>query len=169
MKPTRSLPFSVLGLAAAALVFTSLPAAAQSATERTFQNWVVRCDTPAKGAQRCRLLQVVRLKDSGQRLIQVGVARVEGAEAPVASVVLPLGIYLPAGLTIQIDEGEALRAPIEQCARAGCEARLQLTEGLLAQMKAGKQAKYTFQNMLRKDVTIPAPLDGFTKAIAELK
>lgn len=36
-------------------------------------------------------------------------------------------------------------------------------------MKAGKQAKYTFQNMLRKDVTIPAPLDGFTKALAELK
>jgi len=169
MTPIRHTRFAVLGLAAMALVLTSAPASAQSATERTFQNWVVRCDTPANGPQRCRLVQAVRLKDSGQRLVQVGIVRTDGAAAPVVSVVLPLGIYLPAGLTIQVDDGEALRAPIEQCANAGCEARLQLTEGLLAQMKAGKQAKYTFQNMLRKDVTIPAPLDGFTRAFAELK
>lgn len=169
MKPTPGVQSVALGLAAAALLFTSLPAAAQSATERTFQNWVVRCDTPAKGETRCRLVQVVRLKDSGQRLVQVGVSRVEGADAPVASVLLPLGIYLPAGLTLQVDENEALRAPIEQCGRGGCEARLQLTEALLEQMKAGKSVKYTFQNMQRKDVSIPAPLAGFTRAIGELK
>jgi len=169
MRPARRLSTCALGLGAAALLVSSLPAAAQSATERTFQNWVVRCDTPAKGAKRCRMVQVVRLKDSGQRLMQIGVSRVEGADAPMASVILPLGIYLPAGLTIQVDENEALRAPIEQCSRAGCEARLQMTEALAAQMKAGKTAKYTFQNVLRKDVTVPAPLAGFATAFGEMK
>lgn len=158
-----------LGVLSVLLSFVAPPALAQSATERTFQSWVVRCETPASGATRCRMVKVVRLKGSGQRLVRVVIALAEGAQQPVAAVLLPLGVYLPAGLTIRVDEGEALRVPIERCTNAGCEARIQIVDALLKQLRAGTQVTYGFQDGARKDIAIPATLSGFTSAYAELK
>jgi invasion protein IalB len=156
--------------AAFMLAAASLPVAGQSATERTFETWVLRCETSSKGAaSRCRMTQFVSHKESGQRILSLVIARGSGDQPAIATAFAPLGVYLPAGLTLQIDDGAPMKLEYEHCARSGCLVRMRLTQELLAQLKAGKIANYRFQDPNRKDITIPAPLAGFASAFEELK
>ena len=145
------------------------PLFAQSATERTFEGWVLRCETPKGGTSRCRMTQYMTHKESGQRIVSVAIIRDKGDDAPVAMVFVPLGVYLPAGMTLQVDEGAPLKLEYDHCVRGGCLVRTRLVPELIAQLKAGKTVKYGFQNPQRKDIAIPGPLAGFAKAFDELK
>ncbi|HZD27002.1 MAG TPA: invasion associated locus B family protein [Alphaproteobacteria bacterium] len=153
---------ALTGLAAA-------PAWAQSAREQSYQDWRVRCEqTSTNQPESCFMFQSVAMKQNNQRILDMAVRYPDPKQPPIAYFTLPLGIALPDGMLLQVDQGEVMRLQIEVCNRAGCHTRLQLAKAMLTSMKQGKQVKVAFDNGQRKRITVPVSLAGFTAALGAL-
>lgn len=173
-----------LGLVAAVIApllvapaFAAKDDAKKSPTEKTFQDWTLVCQKP-EGADKdvCVLVQqLVRKEKEGegqQRVMLVEVGYPPKGDQSLIIFTLPLGISLPQGVSLQVDEGEAKRFPIELCLRDGCRAVLPLGDELASSFKSGTQGKVTFQDPNRNPITLPVSLKGFTagyKALADAR
>ena len=157
-------------LPAAALCVTALPGPNASADEpRKFGPWTARCEaTRGKVEGGCFLYQNLVLREGGQRVLQFAAGYAEGSTTPIALVSLPLGISLPPGVWLRVDEGERAQVMVERCEPAGCRAGLPLGPALLEQMRGGKRLTVTFHDSERKPIVMPLPLDGFKAGLAAL-
>ena len=164
------------GLAAIALLGLAPAAAAQEAAaeagfeDEVYQDWRVRCEEAGEdGPGRCFMFQNLVLREGNRQLLNLAIGFPQEDGPAVGILMLPLGIALPPGVQIQIDEGEPVRIQFEHCISAGCRAPFPLEEGLVESMKAGKQAKVTFYDASRRPVELPVSLAGFTAAYEALK
>jgi invasion protein IalB len=82
---------------------------------------------------------------------------------------LPLGLNLPAGARLQVDEGKPADLQIQTCENRGCYANLPVAPDLLAALRSGKQLKISFQNLAKETITIPMPLTDFAAAYDKIK
>lgn len=159
----------LLGLLAA---LAAAPAEAVSAREQDYQDWRLRCEKRTDAdAESCVMFQAITatVKDRKQRILNVAVRYPAPEQPPMLFFSVPLGVYLPGGLLLQIDEGTALRLQIEVCNPNGCHTRLALEEPLIDDFKVGRQAKVTFQDGRQREVAVPVSLTGFTAAFKALK
>ena len=156
-------------LTAAALWLAAPAGHAAPELGATFKDWAAACETVENTGQRqCYIFQNIALKDSGQRLLHFAVGYVGTTGRPAAIVTLPLGITLPPGVGLVVDEGEPVRFPLQQCTTNGCRGMLGLSDDLLAQLKAGRQARITFQDGNRREIAVPVSLIGFTAGFNSL-
>ena len=88
---------------------------------------------------------------------------------PVILVQLPLGLNLPGGAKLQVDDGKTTDLQIQTCENRGCYAGAPVAPDLLAAMKSGKQLKLSFQNLAKETITIPMPLADFAAAYDKIK
>ena len=109
------------------------------------------------------------LTKTGQLVVLVNVRVPSDTHAPVAMVQLPLGINLPGGAKLQVDDGKATDLQIQTCENRGCYAGAAITPDLLAALKSGKQLNLSFQNLAKETITIPMPLTDFTTAYEKIK
>jgi invasion protein IalB len=113
--------------------------------------------------------QTAVLSQTGQ-LVALVTIRVPGdTRAPMALVQLPLGLNLPLGAKLQVDDGKAIDLPIQTCENRGCYANAPVTPDLLAALRTGKQLKISFQNLAKETMTIPLPLTDFASAYDKIK
>ena len=91
------------------------------------------------------------------------------SRTPAAMVQLPLGLNLPAGARLQVDEGKTVDLQIQTCENRGCYANLPVAPDLLAALRTGKQLKISFQNLAKDPITIPMPLADFPAAYDKIK
>lgn len=144
--------------------------APESNADREFRDWRLRCeskDAPAAG--RCFLFQNIVMREGGQRLLTISVGYLPGAKGPAAIFTMPLGMALPPGVSVAVDDGEAIRFPVERCEPAGCIGGLPLDDGLVARFKAGLEARVTFHDRNRRPITVPVSLRGFTAGFREVR
>ena len=87
----------------------------------------------------------------------------------IALVQLPLGLNLPAGAKLQVDDGKTTDLQIQTCEARGCYANLPITPDVLATMRTGKQLKVYFQNLGKETIAIPMPLADFASAYDKIK
>jgi invasion protein IalB len=87
----------------------------------------------------------------------------------VMLVQLPLGLNLPVGAKLQVDDGKVTDLQIQTCEARGCYASTPIAPDVLAAMKSGKQMKLSFQNMAKETITIPMPLADFAPAYDKIK
>jgi invasion protein IalB len=144
-------------------------AIAQNPHAKIFGDWRIRCNTPTGAPADCTMFQNVVVKGSGQPVLQAVFGYMDGAKTPVGVFVTPLGIYLPPGLTLQIDEGQVYEMNFEICGRSGCRVRFSVDENLLKTFKVGNTAKIVFQSGVQKPVEIPLSLKGFTAALKQVR
>ncbi len=85
-----------------------------------------------------------------------------------AEIVVPLGVYLPGGLGLKVDQKPAQAAPFERCIDAGCVVRAPLSAELLTNMRAGNIANIVVFGAPDQPVQIPISLSGFTAAFSAL-
>lgn len=143
--------------------------AAEPSDGDTFGNWQVNCESEAQGAREgCFIIQNLVLREGGQRVLQFAIGFVEAAPEPIALLSLPLGISLPPGAEIQVDEGPSTRVAVERCEPNGCRAGLKLEAELLKEVRSGKQISVTFYDAKRKPIKVPLSLDGFDEGLAAL-
>jgi invasion protein IalB len=84
-------------------------------------------------------------------------------------VLAPLGVLLPRGLGLKIDDVEIGHAPFVRCQAAGCYAQM-VVEGTLAQqLKIGKTAIFSIFQIEEAGVGFPISLAGFNQALADLE
>ncbi len=100
-------------------------------------------------------------------LVNIRVA--SDTHAPVALVQLPLGLNLPAGAKMQIDDGKSIDLQVQTCEARGCYASTPVAPDMLAALKSGKQLKILFQTMTKETLTIPMPLGDFAAAYDKIK
>jgi invasion protein IalB len=109
------------------------------------------------------------LSKTGQLIVLVNIRVVGDTHATIALVQLPLGLNLPAGAKLQVDEGKVLDLQIQTCENRGCYANAAITPDLLTALKSGKQLKVSFQNLAKETITIPMPLTDFAAAYDKIK
>ena len=81
----------------------------------------------------------------------------------------PLGLNLPAGARLQVDDGKPVDLQIQTCENRGCYASTPIAADLLMALRSGKQLKISFQNMGKETLTIPLPLTDFAAAYDKIK
>ncbi len=160
----------IAALAAIIFFLTSLaPAQAISAREKDYQDWRLRCERKDDSApERCFIMQIAKTLKDKRDILRIGVRYPEPEKPAVVFLTLPLGVYLPGGLLLQVDDGEILNIPMEICLGNGCHTRMALEGALLKSLKGGRQATLTFYDSQQQKITVPISLAGFTAAFAAL-
>jgi invasion protein IalB len=145
-------------LAAACAAVRAEPSDGQS-----FKDWTARCETLQDGTKvPCYIFQNLLLKKDNQRLLHVAVGYLAEGDKPVAFFSLPLGVSLPGGLSVTVDEGQPLRLRYERCEPNGCLAPLPLDDQLIRSLKGGRWARVAFFDTTRREISVPVSLLGFT-------
>ena len=141
-------------------------------TERQIQDWMVRCGRPEGQEQEVCEMQQQQVDSEDRTVMAVAVGRVPCTSNVGLLILLPLGILLPAGVTMQIDGGAAIPLEVERCEREGCRIERILEPDLLNRLKAGTKATVFFQAVdpqgKRQRLGVPISLLGFTAALNEV-
>jgi invasion protein IalB len=161
---------NVAPVAQAAPAPTAAAATAEGANTPAPPGWVARCSSASRGAPlECAIEQSAVLTKTGQLIVLINIRVSAETRAPIALVQLPLGLNLPAGAKIQVDDGKTSELQIQTCEARGCYANLQISPDLLAALKSGKQLKVSFQNLAKETIAIPMPLADFAAAYEKIK
>jgi invasion protein IalB len=132
--------------------------------------WAARCTSASRDAPlECAIEQTAVLSKTGQLLVLVNIRVSSDTHTPVALVQLPLGLNLPAGAKLQVDDGKPIDLQIQTCENRGCYASTPIAADLLAALKSGKQLKLSFQNLAKETIAIPMPLADFAAAYDKIK
>ena len=86
----------------------------------------------------------------------------------LAEIVVPLGVFLPGALGLQIDGNEPRAVPFERCIPDGCVVRAPIAASMLEQMRAGATAHLIVSPSPEERVRLPISLNGFTAAFNSL-
>jgi len=129
---------AVCGSAQAQAGGSPLPGGASSLSE-TYKDWSVSCAQQG-AAKQCAMSQV-QTQQNGQRVLAVELLPPNGA-AVAGSLVLPFGLALDAGVTLQVDD-KPKPAPVHfrTCVPAGCIVPLTMDVQMLADLRAGAVLK----------------------------
>jgi invasion protein IalB len=132
--------------------------------------WTARCGSVSRDAPlECAIEQSAVLPRTGQLVILVNIRVPADTRTASALIQLPLGLNLPGGAKLQIDDGAAIDLQIQTCEARGCYAGTSISSDLLAAMKSGKQLKVSFQNLNKETLTVPLPLADFAAAYEKIK
>jgi invasion protein IalB len=132
--------------------------------------WTARCASASRDAPlECAIEQSAVLPRTGQLVILVNIRLPADTHTPSALVQLPLGLNIPGGAKLQVDDGVTADMQIQTCEARGCYAGTTIAPDLLAAMKSGKQLKVSFQNLNKETLTVPLPLADFAAAYDKIK
>lgn len=132
--------------------------------------WIARCTSASRDAPlECAIEQNAVLTKTGQTIVLINIRIAPDTRTPIALLQLPLGLNLPVGAKLQVDEGKTVDLPIQTCENRGCYASIPVAPDLLAALRSGKQLKVSFQNMAKETIAIPMPLGDFAAAYDKIK
>lgn len=149
--------------------FSLLPLASVQAKDgETFENWTIRCET-RDTSENCHLFQNLVMQHGGSSVLHMAVGFPRGQDTPVLLISMPLGISLPPGASIQVDDHETMRFQIERCEPEGCRGGFRLSTEVLAQFEQGQRAIVTFFDAGRQPIEVPVILSGFSEGLTALR
>lgn len=145
------------------------PAEAAGQPSQPQPNWIVTCNQTRAGLE-CRAGQSLFIRQTRQRVLSVAVRMPADTKKPVFLMQLPLGVYLPAGATLQIGKEEAKTLPFTSCDQGGCIAEYAVSDAELAAIAKGADITISGQGSgSRKPFTLTVPALGFAAAYAKIK
>ncbi|MGE0563748.1 MAG: invasion associated locus B family protein [Pseudolabrys sp.] len=158
-----------VGVAAALIAGGATAALAQGAVRSVHQDWQIRCDTPpgASGEQ-CALMQSVTAEDRANVGLTVIVLKTADQKSKLMRAVAPLGVLLPSGLGLKIDQTDIGRAGFVRCLPNGCIAEVVMDDELLKKLRAGKTATFIIFQTPEEGVGFPMSLRGFGEGYDKL-
>lgn len=164
-KITHTLTQCALAVFIAAGCIISMPPSqsfAQGVVKAKFGDWQLRCETPPGAAhEQCALLQSVAAEDKPNINLVVIVLKTADGKNRLLRVIAPLGILLPSGLGLKVDDTDIGRAGFVRCLPSGCVAEVVMEEKLIDQLKNGKNATFIIFQTPEEGVGIPLALAGF--------
>ena len=158
-----------LMLAACLLGMPAEQAFAQGAVKSVHKDWQIRCDTPpgAKSEQ-CALIQSVTAEDQANVGLTVIVLKTADAKSRLMRVVAPLGVLLPSGLGLKIDNADIGRAGFVRCLPNGCIAEVVMDDELIKKLRVGKSATFIIFQTPEEGIGFPMSLAGFGEGYDKL-
>jgi invasion protein IalB len=155
--------------ALALLLALTQAAHAQGAVRSVHGDWQIRCDTPpgAQGEQ-CALIQSVVAEDRSNAGLTVIVLKTADQKSKLMRVVAPLGVLLPSGLGLKLDNQDVGRAGFVRCLPNGCVAEVVMDEKLLGQLKGAKTATFIIFETPEEGIGFPLSLNGLSEGYDKL-
>jgi len=149
-------------------IISGISFAADEEKIQKFGDWAVGCSDLPEGKKSCGMVQQHTMKDSGTPVMKVLINKPDKKADANCAITLPLGILLPPGVGIQIDEAKMAVYPIQVCTQAGCIVAFKLDKKRLATLKKGTKMTVAFANFSGKEIRIDASLKGFSKAYGNI-
>lgn len=179
------MPIPVKGLVAALLLTAAGMAHAQTdasspeagkadTTTEPHQDWVLRCGSPM-GTRLCEVTQEMNDRQSGKRVMAVGLRRDGAGNGAAMTIVAPLGIRLSSGIKLAAEGGPggplSLTLPFATCLPNGCIVQQSLSAAQVAAMAGSTALTAAFQTPDQKTLTVnlsPKGLgEAWSKAMAD--
>lgn len=161
----------ILSLLACGLTsLTAVGAAADTTTpDRVFGHWVMHCIEMDGSAKACALHQRLYSDKTKAPVASFAIADNEKGAAHRLTVIMPLGIDIPAGVTGALAGRPALAYQIQTCLPRGCIASVGLTAEDLAALEAARDFTTSFRMRGVADpVTVTVSLKGVTEGLKAL-
>lgn len=99
----------------------------------------------------------------GRRIVAIEIIN-RGVQA-FAQIFVPLGIYIPAGVAVRVDDGAPIPTNVVDCDRQGCRSVVALdATAITAMRKGGRLAVVFVDSKSGKRLTVTGSLKGFTAA-----
>ena len=165
--------WALMRLVGGMLLATSHASAAESTPQGAVRDkhgdWATRCETPPGAAhEQCAIVLSVVDQDRPNLILVVIVLNTADRKTRLMRVIAPLGVLLPPGVSLRIDNAEAGRLSFLQCLPNGCVAQLAMDQSLIDKLKSGKTATLGVFQTPEEGVGVPAPLAGFKEAYEQL-
>lgn len=133
--------------------------------------WEVACDPQG---EQCAMVQIGN-DEEGTPVLEMVVRKLdeplevgERTAIAVLDVITPLGVVLPEGLSVKIDDGRQESAPFQVCTEQGCLVREPIDSDLVDRLKRGSKAQISVIAINQGEVIANISLSGFTKAFGSL-
>ena len=159
---------SLLFFAVLLLVFPA-HALAQGQVKSKHGDWDLRCDTPP-GAQnqQCVIMQFVTAQDRENVGLSVVVMKTADQQARILRVLAPLGVLLPRGLGLRIDNTDMGTTGFIRCLPNGCVSEVLMDDSLIQQLRTGTQAMFVIFQTPEEGIGVPISLAGFSEGFDAL-
>lgn len=142
---------------------------AQGVVKGKFGDWELRCEQPAGAArEQCALIQSVVAEDKANANLVVIILKTSDGKSRLMRVIAPLGVLLPNGLGLKIDDADIGRAGFVKCLPSGCVAEVTMDDKLIDQLKNGGTATYIIHQAPDEGIGLPLTLAGFKDGFAKL-
>lgn len=150
-------------------VFIGTAGTAAQEIRSSHGDWQIRCDTPP-GAQseQCALMQSVTAEDRPNVGLSVIILETADGEDRILRVLAPLGVLLPSGLGLRIDDEDVGRASFIRCLPNGCISEVIIDDELVGHLSEGETATFIIFQTPEEGIGIPLSLDGFDEGYAQL-
>lgn len=146
------------------------PAFSQGTVKNTFGDWQIRCDTPPGAqAEQCALVQSVAADDRPNVGMTAIVVKTTDGKSRLLRILAPLGIMLPSGLGLKVDDADMGRAGFVRCLPSGCVSEVVMDDALISKLSTGKSATFIIFQTPEEGIGIPVSLAGFKDGFAALK
>jgi invasion protein IalB len=156
-------------LAAALVLGLAATAHAQGAVRSVHGDWQIRCDTPPGAqAEQCALIQSVVAEDRSNAGLTVIVLKTADQKSKLMRVVAPLGVLLPSGLGLKLDNQDVGRAGFVRCLPNGCVAEVVMDDKLLTQLRTAKTATFIIFETPEEGIGFPLSLNGLGEGFDKL-
>jgi invasion protein IalB len=137
-------------------------AAIAQVKRQKFGDWTKECLTVAGKPARCHVAQTL-VDKKGRKIVYFIVAKKNGST--YLEVGAPLGILIPAGVSVQFDAQKARSMQLVDCDRSGCRAVLPLPAAQLDELKKGQEISVSFvDSKSGKKLVLKGSLKGFGDA-----
>lgn len=103
-----------------------------------------------------------RTAPSGAVVVSVAIRQIEGTEKERFIVMVPLGVAIPHGLKVRVDNGEPIDLRYSLCHPQGCTAEGDASKEFVAKLKKGNKLLIAAVNAFGRVFQLPVHLKGFT-------
>lgn len=171
--------FTTLSLLATLSAFTLSLIQAQAqepaSTTATFGAWTVRCnavankdDAKAPSEKLCEMVQSIRIRKTGQVLIEIAFGRLNKTD-PISLVIkVPATVWLRSAISVSLGDKVKPTPDFEasyfRCHPQYCLADKKLTSNQQESLLKAKSITVGFTDATQKTAHIPVSLDGFAPA-----
>lgn len=170
-------PIRQLFLAISLLAGSFAPVLAQSSTESIGSSevrsihgeWQLRCgQPPGSSVEKCGLVQSVKAEDRPNVALTVVFLNSSDGQTRLLRVVAPLGVLLPTGPGLKIDNVDVGHASFLKCGPAGCVAEVVVNDELIQKMQTGSNAVFIIFQTPEFGIGVPISLAGFSDGLTQL-
>lgn len=143
---------------------------AQTPAAPPSEGWTTQCVTASRGPRPdCSTVQQIFLSESRQLVSSVTVTVPGDSMRPNILFRIPIGLYIPFGLKVDLDGAEVQSYELQTCDQTGCYASSLLSDALLNGLRKSAALGLSFQNLNRETIRIPIPLAGFAKSYDRIR
>ena len=137
-------------------------ALAQGDVKARYGDWDLRCDTPPGAqSQQCFIMQFVTAADRDNVGLSVIVMKTADQQARILRLLAPLGVLLPRGLGLRIDDTDMGTTGFIRCLPNGCLSEVLMDDVLIEALRSGERAMFIIFQTPEEGIGVPISLEGF--------